>query len=508
MKYKLMGIAAVLVMAATVGLLSMVSRDTPSTRYHQHLEEPGYTPCTDHKDDIFCTHLPIVLIDTEGKDIPGQVTDEVDMFDEVITTKAPDGTDYINVSVSVIDNEEGNNHLYDKRNFTTRSLFRVRGHSSRRFEKSPYLMKFVDENGMDRPISVMGMDAHHEWALHGPYLDKSLVRNYMWYNISGDIMEYAPNVRYCELFLNGEYRGLYLMTETITNGDDCRLDLNTTIKGEKFTGYLVRTDRPVEAELDATREIDVFSERVKISKDDMAIRYPGKSTLTPETAREIELDISAFEKALFSYDHDTEDYGYRNYIDVDNFINYYLVNEFTCNVDMGSYSTYMYKRAGEKFRMCVWDFNNACNNYTHEVHGGKGFVLAESGYSGPFVMLSKDEEFERAVIKRYRKLRKTYLSEERLLNYIDDTIEWLGPAVDRNYKRWKTAYETDMLYTDEADALNGKIQYTASERNQRTPDEAKTFLKDWIKERGDWMDSNIDVLNHYGHPSLNKQWDH
>ena len=53
MKYKLMGIAAVLVMAATVGLLSMVSRDTPSTRYHQHLEEPGYTPCTDHKDDIF-----------------------------------------------------------------------------------------------------------------------------------------------------------------------------------------------------------------------------------------------------------------------------------------------------------------------------------------------------------------------------------------------------------------------------------------------------------------------
>ncbi len=497
MKYTLIGLGALLVMFAAIGLLNIKSEDTPSQRYHQHLEEPGYTPCTNHKEDVFCTHLPIVLIDTEGQTIPGQPTDNADMFDENITTKAADGTDYINVSVSVIDNEEGNNHLYDKKDFTTRSLFRVRGHSSRRFEKTPYLMKFVDENGADRPISVMGMDAHHEWALHGPYLDKSLVRNYMWYNIAGDIMEYAPNVRYCELFLNGEYRGLYLMTETITNGDNCRLKLKKTIKGEKFTGYLVRVDRPVEAELDQPREINVFTERVKIFRDDLAIRYPGKSTLTKENAKEIELDISAFEKSLYSFDHDTEDYGFWNYIDVDNFIDYYIINEFTCNVDMGSYSTYMYKRPGEKYKMCVWDFNNSCNNYFQEVHGSFGFIVAESGYFG---MLSKDEEFEHEVIKRYRKLRKTYLSEERLTKYIDDTLEWLGPAVDRNYARWKTAYETDMLSTPKGEA--------PVERNQHTPEEAKKFLKDWIVERGIWLDNNIDVLNHYAHPSRTKDWEH
>ena len=64
----------------------------------------------------------------------------------------------------------------------------------------------------------MGMDAHYEWAMHGPYLDKSLIRNYMWYNIAGEIMDYAPNVRFCEVIINGEYKGLYVMTGTITNG--------------------------------------------------------------------------------------------------------------------------------------------------------------------------------------------------------------------------------------------------------------------------------------------------
>ena len=75
------------------------------------------------------------------------------------------------------------------------------------------------------------MDAHHEWALHGPFLDKTLVRNYMWYNISGEIMEYSPNVRFFELVLNGEYRGLYLATEMITAGKEgARLNLQVNKK--------------------------------------------------------------------------------------------------------------------------------------------------------------------------------------------------------------------------------------------------------------------------------------
>ena len=179
MRNRILLTALALIMLAGVFCLPAfsVTGENSGERYQQHLEEPGYTPCADHGDNVFCTHLPIVVIDTEGQTIPGTVTGLADRFAQATYTKAEDGTDYINVSVAVIDNETGNNHLTDTPELTTRSLFRIRGNSSRQFEKKPYLMKFVTEDGLDNDVEVMGMDAHHEWALHGPYLDKTLVRN-------------------------------------------------------------------------------------------------------------------------------------------------------------------------------------------------------------------------------------------------------------------------------------------------------------------------------------------
>ena len=90
----------------------------------------------------------------------------------------------------------------------------------------------------------MGMDAHHEWVLYGPWLDKTAIRNYMFYNLAGEMMSYAPNVRFCEVILNnGEYEGLYVMTEMITGGKDgARLGLRVNAKRSTFSGYLLRLD--------------------------------------------------------------------------------------------------------------------------------------------------------------------------------------------------------------------------------------------------------------------------
>ena len=84
---------------------------------------------------------------------------------------------------------------------------------------------------------MLGMDAFDEWALHGPYLDKTLIRNYMWYNLAGEIMDYAPNVRFCEVLLNGVYQGLYVMTETVSSGADARLKLTEPSKDTVQTSY-------------------------------------------------------------------------------------------------------------------------------------------------------------------------------------------------------------------------------------------------------------------------------
>lgn len=494
MKAKTMFGVLTSIMLLTVFCLPVFNASTAnrSKRYHQHLQEPGYTPCEDGGTEEFCTHLPIVMIDTGGKSIPGAMTGVVDRFGEAVYQKAADGSDYINVSVSVIDNESGNNHISDAPALTTRSLFRIRGHASRRFEKSPYLLKFVNEDGTDNDLAVMGMDKHHEWALHGPYLDKSLVRNYLCYNIAGEIMEYAPNVRYCELFLDGEYRGLYLMVETIANGgpEGGRLDLSDTFKGTQVSGYLLRIDRPTEVDLETERDIYAFTERTNEIFEDVAIRYPGKSRLTAEFAHEIEMDFSRFEKALYSYDYDTEDYGYQNWIDVDSFVNYYIINEFTHNVDAGIYSTYLYKEPNGKYKMCVWDFNNTFDNYVDDRFDETRLYTHEKPF---FNMLTREAGFAEKVIERYYELRRSYFSDEYMYQYIDDTLKWLGPAVERNSERWAAAY-TDY------DPLHPR------ERNVHSLDEAVEQLKDWIHARGAWLDDNIGALRAVAHPSRNKQY--
>ncbi len=148
------------------------------------------------------------------------------------TPQLDDGRDVVDVDIRIIDNQDRNNHPVGHRRRWRHLLRSVcAGTAPATLRKAPYRLTFVDENGENNPQEVMGMAAHSEWALYGPYLDKSLIRNYMWYNISGEIMEWAPNVRYCELILDGEYRGLYLMMETITDGDDCRLNLSDDAYG-------------------------------------------------------------------------------------------------------------------------------------------------------------------------------------------------------------------------------------------------------------------------------------
>ena len=73
---------------------------------------------------------------------------------------------------------------------------RMRGNSSREFDKPSYAIRLVDKKGENNPLSIMGMDAHHEWVLYGPWLDKTAIRNYMFYNLAGEMMSYAPNGRF------------------------------------------------------------------------------------------------------------------------------------------------------------------------------------------------------------------------------------------------------------------------------------------------------------------------
>lgn len=492
MKYRIFGVVVTVVMLFSMVALTYHRPDEPSWRVHQHLTARGPDEGCDCDGSELCTHLPLVIIDTKGQTIPGQNTGARDTFGESLTALAPDGRDVVDAQLTIIDNQDRNNHPSDTPAVATLSEIRIRGHSSRLFEKEPYRLNFVDESGEDNPLEVMGMSAHSDWALYGPYLDKSLVRNYMWYNISGEIMEWAPNVRYCELILNGEYRGLYLMMETITDGNDGRLNLSDEAYGTSVRGYLLREDRTTEADLGSIRDVYSYLERSLTVQNDFAIRYPKRAELTDELREQIELDYAAFEKALYSYDHDTELYGYWNWIDEDSFIDYFLINEFTMNIDGAGYSTYIYKDMSGKYKLAAWDFNNACNNYVETDTGHSELVMYSKVW---YYMLLKSERFMDRLLERYWELRETVFSDEYLMNYIDETLEYLGPAIDRNFEVWGSTFE-------------GYRPLIPDDRNPDSFEDAVEQLKDWLHERGEFLDESIHTLNQFAHPSRNKTYNH
>lgn len=494
MKFKLIGaVALILAAAAVLGASVYQTRMEKNTRVHQHLAVQEKEACTlDHSDGTLCTHLPIIEINTGGQTIPGLPEGEDDIFGEKQYAMAEDGDSMITVQMDVFDNAALYNHPTDAPTVSTLTQIRIRGHSSREFDKPPYLLKLCTEDGAERDEALLGMSEHNEWALHGPFLDKSLIRNYIFYNLSGEIMDYAPNCRFCEVILDGDYKGVYLLVETITAGEDGRLPIIMKKKNNVLSGYLLRIDRPTEADLESLRDVDVYSERTYVQRMDVAIRYPGKGRLTEELKERIEKDFSAFEKAMYSYDYDSGDYRFETYIDVDSFADYYLINSITSNMDAGRFSTYLYKTIGGKYKLCVWDFNNCCNNFVDDETDEQFDGVRSAVY---FNMLFRNEDFVKHVISRYRELRETIFDEEYLRKYIDDTLAFLGPAIDRNSARWAEYIASDPLIDDDDKG-----------RNPHSQKEAVEMLEDNLFSRLDWLDENVDYLLQFCAASANKKY--
>lgn len=373
MKYKAAGLALALLMIVCAVAASAVERGAGPNRVHQHLSarQPDAGCSCDGSE--LCTHLPLVIIDTAGAEIPGMPLGHEENGTTSYSTTA-DGETMLSVRISILDDDSRNHHPSDMPDLESQALIRVRGRSSRYFDKKNYLLRFTTEDGSYASHPVMGMSSHYEWALHGPYLDKSLMRNYLWYNIAGEMMDYAPNVRFCEVILNGEYQGLYVMTETITNGEDCRVDISEPIENTTATGYVLRLDQGSGSEIKNISNFTYYTYRIgRRNTLKINIEYPRAGALTQEMADAIEQELSDFEKALYSFDHNDSTYGYQNWVDADSFADYFILNELTQNYDAGALSTYLYKDIRGRYKMAVWDFNNSCGNYDDIPPGTPGF---------------------------------------------------------------------------------------------------------------------------------------
>ena len=185
-------------------------------------------------DAPFESNLPIVVITTEnGQAIPDEPK--------------------ITAHMGIIDNESGNNeHPGTFNDYDGKIGIELRGASSQGYAKKGYGLETRLENGENNNVSLLGMPVENDWVLHGPYSDKSLIRNILAYHFSREMGQYASRTKLCELFINDTYSGVYVLMEKIKR-DTFRLDIGKLepheVSGRDVTGgYIFKLDKQDEDE--------------------------------------------------------------------------------------------------------------------------------------------------------------------------------------------------------------------------------------------------------------------
>ena len=425
-------------------------------RIYQHETAAG-PDAYDADADVFSSHLPLVLIETGG----GTITRE---------TQLP-------VTISVIDQPGGYNHTTDAPALTNAALINIRGKTSAEFPKKQYRINFTKKLASGNHVNraVMGMAADTDWVLNGPYLDKSLMRNYLMYNLAGEIMVWAPHAKFCEVFIDGSYEGLYVMTEAVTVGKN-RVNVSQKQGAKGAVGYLLQRDMYVYIK----SHIKTYSDTLGKTTYDMGIEFPQATDLTEESIQYILNDINEFEEKLYALQDGDKSRAFADEIDMNSFVDYFIFNEFAMNRDAGTFSTFCYRDPRGKLIMGpVWDFNNCLDNHIDPT-AYDTILMSDANW---FNVLVLDKTFVNTVVYRYRELRKTVLSEERLLAMIDEIAAYMGPAVQRNFDRWDKILAKDIL-TAAADGSN---------RNVYTFEDAVAQLKNEIVLKGRYMDENLET---------------
>lgn len=444
------------------------------------------------------SNLPIIIIDTNSQDI-------------TYTKKGESSGESIQATFNVYLPEHfqaGDFSPYLQSNID----IGVRGNTSRLLPKKQYSISLLDEKGNEKEHSLLGMPKNSKWILNASFEDQSLLRNKLAYDVSRKIMEYAPRSEFCEVYLvdDGEvlnvnhYRGVYLLVEKINRGDS-RVDISETVDHVEKTSFIVARNRVKPSDI----LLNTYGFETYLYDYNMIVEYP-KSKLTDEKKTYINQTITQFERVLYSDLFNDPTSGYAAYLEVESFIDYFIINEFFKNTDAGIFSTYLYKDYDSKIKAGpVWDFDSAMGNSTHlfPYYDATGFYMPQTAW---FERLIEDRLFVEKMIDRYRLLRSTYLSEEYLLKQINSYVEELGEAVQRNFEKWpvELCNQSEMLkkyyaiiqpYEHDVEALmeflDENPQYKTDTQNRaQSYSEEIEKLKQFICERATWMDDYIDSL--------------
>ena len=388
----------------------------------------------------------------------------------------------------------------DEIDYTGAIGIEIRGSSSQMFPKKQFGFETRDAANEDMDVSLLGFPEEEDWILYAPYSDKSLMRNILMYDLSREIGRYASRAKFVDVTINESYNGVYLLFEKLKR-DNNRIDINKLKDdendGENLTGgYILKIDKAGgsdETLYTSTNSItSLYAPNNSSSGQEIHFLYdsPDEEDITTQQRTYISNYLASFEDALASSDFTDSDIGYNSYIDTQSFIDFFLLNELSNNVDGYRLSTWLVKDKNEKLKMGpIWDFNLAFGNANY-CSGGETNVWAykfNERCSGDIWQIPfwwdrflEDPVFVLQLKTRWLQLRGNQLSNIAIFEKIDAYLETLmaSNSIEENFEKWPV--------------LGQYIWPNNFVGNTYT--EEKDYLVNWINNRLSWLDSEISEL--------------
>ena len=459
-----------------------------------------------------------------------------------------DVTEKIPASMKVLDGPT--NNIADSAKGTFYDIgIKVRGQSSATFPKPGYTIEIHDETGASKKESLFGLPPSDDWIFHGPYVDKSMIRNALAHWLFRQAGRYSPRTKHFDLYINGQYRGVYVLIEKIKRGK-YRVDVSklkeTDLDGDSLTGgYIWAFDKTgtntggagnnnqggIDAEGFKTNGgVNVIMHYPKKDKD------PQKNKLQKKQEEYLKKYLNDLE-GLFSNGKNGQ--GYENYVDLGSAVDYVLHQEAVNNADSYWCSFFLYKpkdsKGGKVTLGPPWDFNLAMSNGTQPANGGggqggggwgggwgggmgggmfssgtTGWQIESSskfggggmgmGFTGPAwlnKLWTSDATYKAEVKRRWAELRSGVWHDKTMDKYLDSMKTYLKNAADRNFKRWPNlgkasgTYDADPEPMKECNKSSSGMGMSMGGYNATTWDGEFEHVRTKMKERMKWMDDQL-----------------
>lgn len=418
------------------------------------------------------SNLPIIVINTNGQTIPDDPKITADM-----------GIIYNGVGVR--------NNITDAFNHYNGKIgIEIRGQSSQMFPMKSYSIELRDNTGNSQDKSLFGLPKESDWVLYAPYTDKTLMRNFLAYTMSREMGHWAANCVFVEVVINGDYKGIYVFMEKIKRGSG-RVNITkmatTDITGDAVTGgYIFSLDK----EPDGWFSSYVAPNSTNGNKRQFSYVYPKLENIVQQQKDYIKSYVDSFENTLASPQFQDPLTGVRKFADIPSFIDYFIVNEVSRNVDGYRLSSYFYKDRNSKNSKIiagpVWDYDLAFRNADYCDGSNTNGWAFRFNYVCPgdgaglipfwWNKFTSDTAFNAQLRCRWKQLRQISLSEAHFNHLIDSIFNWVNEARQRHFQRWPVL---------------GQYIWPNPTPIPATYEGEISTLKNWIASRLQWMDANM-----------------